>query len=120
MVRASTIASQHDARPSGAPTAGHVAVRRFEVHEGWEQAVVDACRNRPGLVDDVDGFLRLDVVRPREHPQEFWLLTYWVSEAAFQDWHRGHGRVAGHAGIPAGLKLVPGSARVDAFDHVTS
>ncbi len=103
-----------------AQTVGHVALSRFEVRAGWEDAVADAFVARPRLVDDVDGFLRLDVLRPHANPREFWLLTFWTSRDAFDTWHRGHGRVQGHAGIPAGLRLVPGSAQLDALEHVTS
>lgn len=121
MMRTSTDTLPHaGSDATAAVIAGHVAVSRFEVREGWEDAVVEAFRARPGLVDDVDGFLKLDVLRPRDNPREFWLLTYWTSESAFRQWHRGHGRTTAHAGIPEGLRLVPGSARVDAFDHVTT
>ena len=99
--------------------AGYVARSRFEVRPGWEDAVVQAFRDRPRLVEDAPGFLRLDVVRPTDNPREFWLLTYWEDAASFERWHREH-RTESHAGIPEGLRLVPGSARVDAMEHVTS
>lgn len=100
-------------------TVGFVALSRFEVREGWEHAVTEAFRSRPHLVDGAPGFVRLDVLRPHTTPTEFWLLTYWTDEASFAAWHRDHRKQAHHA-IPQGLKLVPGSARVDNFDHVAS
>lgn len=42
---------------------------------GLEDEVHEAFVHRPHLVEDADGFLRLDVLRPHENPSEFWLLT---------------------------------------------
>lgn len=44
--------------------AGHVTLSRFEVREGFEDAVAASFRSRPHLVEETDGFLRLDVLRP--------------------------------------------------------
>lgn len=100
--------------------AGHVALSRFEVREGFEDKVAAAFQARPRLVDAVEGFLRLDVLRPTERPHEFWLLTYWTDESSFQQWHHSHLRKASHAYLPEGLRLVPGSARIDNLEHVAS
>lgn len=102
------------------PAPGYAALSRFEVRDGWEVAVATAFRERPHLVEETPGFLRLDVLRPTDGPTQFWLLTYWTDEDAFRAWHRGHDRKAAHAGIPDGLRLVPGSAEIAGFEHVTS
>jgi heme oxygenase (mycobilin-producing) len=99
---------------------GYVALSRFEVRPGWEDAVAEAFRDRPGLVDRDPGFVRLEVLRPVAEPTQFWLLTYWADETSFRRWHRSHERRAAHGAIPAGLRLVPGSATLLGFDHVTS
>lgn len=100
--------------------AGFVALSRFEVRPGWEDPVAEAFQNRPRRVEHAEGFLRLDVLRPEANPAEFWLLTYWTDEAAFRTWHASHDRVAAHAGMPPGLKLLPGSAQLVSLEHVTS
>lgn len=110
------------AQPSPTSVAtrdAHVAISRFEVLDGWQDAVADAFRNRPHLVDDATGFQRLEVLRPADRPREFWLLTWWDDEPSFRRWHRDH-RTAAHQYLPPGLRLVPGSARVESFDHVAS
>lgn len=99
---------------------GYVALSRFEVRPGFEQQVTTAFQNRPHLVESAPGFVRLDVLRPAQQPTEFWLLTYWTDHASFETWHRGHGRKAAHHAMPEGLKLVPGSAELVGFEHVTS
>jgi len=101
-------------------SGGFVALSRFEVRAGWEDAVVAAFRDRPHEVERAPGFQRLDVLRPTSQPTEFWLITYWTHEQAFREWHRGHGRIEAHRGMPAGLKLVPGSAELLDLEHVTS
>lgn len=104
----------------GRTTAGHVVLSRFVVRDGWQDAVAAAFRARPGKVDTVDGFIRLDVLRPADRPCEFWLLTYWTDRNAYRRWHASHQRVDAHAGIPEGLRLVPGSAQLEAMEHITS
>lgn len=97
-----------------------VAMSRFSIANGMADPVKAAFRARPGLVDGAPGFRRMDVISPREAPQDIWLLTYWDDEASYRAWHRGHTYHESHAGIPKGLKLVPGSARIEYFDHVAS
>ena len=97
-----------------------VVISQFTVANGMEEEVREAFRRRPHLVDQAPGFLRMEVVSPREEPASFWLLTWWTSEEHFQSWHRGHKYAESHAGIPRGLKLVPGRNRVLLFDHVAT
>ena len=44
---------------------------------GMEEQVKEAFRNRPKLVENFAGFIRLEVLSPAEHPAQIWLLT-WV------------------------------------------
>lgn len=99
---------------------GYVALSRFEVVDGFSDAVVDAFRARPHLVEDAPGFVRLDVLRPVDEPSQFWLLTYWSDEEAFRVWHRSHDRTLAHRGMPEGLRLVPGSFELVGFEHVAA
>lgn len=96
------------------------ALSRFVVANGLSEEVREAFRNRPHLVDDAPGFVRMDVLVPCENPEEFWLLTTWTDQESFRTWHRGHGYKEAHAGIPKGLKLVRGETRLRRFDHITS
>jgi heme-degrading monooxygenase HmoA len=97
-----------------------VALSRFAVSNGMETQVRDAFLARPRLVDRVAGFVRMDVIQPRDDASEFWLITYWADEASYREWHRGHAYGASHAGIPRGLKLVKGRTEIICFDHVCS
>jgi heme-degrading monooxygenase HmoA len=105
-----------------APAAGcgFVALSRFVVANGMSAEVKVAFRNRPHQVDGVPGYLRMDVISPLELPEELWLITFWTDEASFQAWHHSHLYHTSHAGIPKGLKLVPGQTQIRKFEHVAS
>ncbi len=97
-----------------------VALSRFAIANGMTEAVKDAFMHRPHLVEAAPGFLRLDVISPLDTPDEIWLLTYWLDEESYRTWHRGHDYRASHGAIPHGLRLVPGSAQLRYFEHVSS
>lgn len=85
-----------------------------------EDAVKRAFQNRPHLVEDAPGFVRMEVISPSDRPAEIWLLTFWQDRASYESWHRSHGYKDSHCGIPAGLKLVPGETSLAVFEHVSS
>jgi len=96
-----------------------VVVSKFVVSNGMEREVAEAFRNRPRQVDSAPGFVRLEVLSPAENEAEFWLVTYWDSEAHYHDWHRRH-RHDSHQFIPKGLKLDPHGTELRVFRHVAS
>ena len=108
---------------SGSPqpaAAAFVALSRFTVANGLTAEVKRAFVARPHLVDRAPGFRRMEVISPLDNPDEVWLLTYWSDEQSYRLWHRGHAYRESHGGIPQGLKLVPHSAEVRFFEHVSS
>ncbi|MEX1011683.1 MAG: antibiotic biosynthesis monooxygenase [Balneolaceae bacterium] len=98
---------------------GFTAISRFEVSNHMEDEVRKAFKNRPGLVEDADGFVGLNVLSPQGNPAEFWLITHWKDEESFLHWHKNH-RIESHQLIPKGLKLVKRSFSLDFFDRITS
>lgn len=99
--------------------ARFLAVSKFRVANGREADVREAFLRRPHMVDDADGFVRMDVVSPQGNDAEFWLLTWWEDEASFRSWHHGHLYRESHAGIPKGLKLDPSATELLTFTHIT-
>jgi heme oxygenase (mycobilin-producing) len=97
-----------------------IAISQFTIANDKVNEVKQAFRDRPHLVDHARGFLRMEVISPREFPSEIWLVTYWETEEAFSKWHHSHLYRESHKGIPKGLKLVPKSARLRFFDSVSS
>ena len=83
-------------------------------------AVKRAYRERPHLVENAAGFVRLDVLSPIEHLDQIWLITYWTDQASFQQWFRTHPYKEAHQNIPAGLKLVSEQTEMLFFEHISS
>lgn len=99
---------------------GFASLSRFVIANGMEAEVKAAFRQRPHLVDGAAGFLRMEVISPVDHAEEIWLLTFWTDEVSFRSWHHSHLYRESHAGIPKGLKLVPGETKITCFEHICS
>lgn len=97
-----------------------VALSRFTVRNGKTESVREAFKQRPRLVDNAAGFVRMDVISPMDLPNEFWLITYWLERAHYDAWHRSELHRASKRKIPKGLKLLPGGTEVRFFEHLTS
>jgi heme-degrading monooxygenase HmoA len=100
--------------------ATFVALSKFLIANGMMEEVKEAFRNRPHLVDNAPGFVRMEVMRPFDSPEEVWLITYWTDEQSYRVWHRSHLYHESHKGIPKGLKVVPGSAQIRLFEFICS
>ena len=97
-----------------------VAISKFAVVNGMTAEVKEAFVKRPHLVDSADGFVRMDILSPKDAPDEIWLLTYWRDEGSFKVWHKSHLYRDSHKGIPRGLKVDPSVTEIRHFDHITS
>lgn len=89
-----------------------IALSCFTIANDMSAQVRDAFCQRPHQVDEAPGFLGMEVMSPTDNPQDIWLLTRWHDEGCYQSWHAGDGYHSSHSGIPKGLKLVPGSAKI--------
>ncbi len=97
-----------------------LSVSHFTVANDLDGKVREAFCQRPHLVDDAPGFIRMEVANPCDDAKEFWLLTWWKDEASFATWHRSHAYKEAHLGIPKGLKLDPAKTRVMGFEVFAS
>ncbi len=95
-----------------------VVLSQFRVAGEMADAVKEAFRGRPHVVDEAPGFLRLEVLSPRDQPGEIRLFTYWTDEASFRVWHLSHAYKESHRAIPKGVKVIPRSASIRVFEHV--
>jgi heme oxygenase (mycobilin-producing) len=92
---------------------------QFTVANGLTPEVKKAFQERPRLVDQAPGFVAMEVLSPRERPDEIWLMTWWEDEQSFKEWHRSEAFYESRKGIPAGLKLQPRSAKITYFSRVS-
>jgi heme oxygenase (mycobilin-producing) len=97
-----------------------VALSRFTIANEMIDQVKQAFIDRPHLVDNAPGFLRMEVISPLDNPDEIWLLTYWENEESYKAWHHSHLYHDSHKGIPKGLKLVPRSTEIRLFEYICS
>jgi heme oxygenase (mycobilin-producing) len=95
-----------------------LALSKFKVKNNMQDKVKSAFLSRPHLVDKVAGFQSMEVYTPTDDETEFWLLTRWTNESAFQKWHKSDAHNISHHGIPKGLKLEPKSTMVKYFKKV--
>ena len=95
-----------------------VAMSRFVVANGMSDKVREAFANRPGLVDSVQGFLRMEVLNAEDNQDEFWLITYWEQGEQWREWYHGQHYKDSHSGIPKGLKLDPSATMVRTFECI--
>jgi len=99
-----------------------VVISKFTVGDGGAMttAVRRAFVDRPHLVDSANGFQRMDVLSPLDHPDEIWLITHWTDQSCFKTWHASHQYQDSHSGIPPGLKLISEKTEMLFFEHVAS
>jgi heme-degrading monooxygenase HmoA len=93
-----------------------VALSCFTIANDKTNDVRAAFLDRPHLVDTASGYLGMEVMSPADNRAEVWLVTRWRDEQSYHTWHRSHEYHDSHRGIPEGLKLVPGSAKVRFFE----
>jgi signal transduction histidine kinase/heme-degrading monooxygenase HmoA len=94
------------------------AISRFRVRNGLEAEVRDAFFNRTHLVDQVPGFLGMEVFTDTDDPAIFYLLTRWTDAASFRHWHASDAHRLSHRGIPRGIKLDPSFTQVVILDRL--
>lgn len=107
-----------------------LAVSRFRVREGFEEATLHAFQHRPHVVEGWPGFLGMEVFTDGADCRCFSLVTRWTAEETFRAWHRSDSHNAAHALLPPGLKLdgaftkltilerLPAATRPDHFTDV--
>ena len=118
--RAVAVTPDPAAGAPGQAAVTFVALSKFVIANGMIAEVKEAFRQRPHLVDDQLGFVRMEVFSPLDRPEEIWLVTFWSDAESFKVWHHSHLYHQSHKGIPKGLKLVPGEQEIRHFEHICS
>lgn len=72
-------------------------MNRISVHPDHAAAFEERFRTRAGLVDQMPGFIRNEVLRPTQEGKPYIVLTYWESREAFEDWTNSEQFKQGHA-----------------------
>lgn len=88
-------------------------ISRFRVANQLSEAVAQAFRDRPHLVESAKGFVRIEVLRDADDPNIFCLFTRWADLPSYQSWHSSTAHHESHRGIPKGLKLDPAYTKIE-------
>jgi signal transduction histidine kinase/heme-degrading monooxygenase HmoA len=97
-----------------------LAVSRFRVANGLQEAVAAAFADRPGLVDAWPGFLGLETFTDTTDDAVFYLVTRWSDRAAFHSWHHSPAHRQSHNGMPQGLRLDPSYTQLVELNRIAS
>jgi heme-degrading monooxygenase HmoA len=94
-----------------------VVTSRIRVSAEHSDGLVEAFRDRAGLVDGVDGFDHLEVWRERRDMTQFVMTSWWASPDVFAAYMRSDEHRASHARVLRGADG-PRGVGVDRFDVV--
>jgi signal transduction histidine kinase/heme-degrading monooxygenase HmoA len=95
-----------------------LAVSRFRVANGFEQAVTVAFADRPRLVDAWPGFLGLETFTDTDDATMFHLVTRWTDREAFHSWHGSSAHRESHKWMPKGLRLDPSCTQLVEWERI--
>ncbi|MBF0188124.1 MAG: antibiotic biosynthesis monooxygenase [Magnetococcales bacterium] len=88
----------------------YVVMNRFAVAPDQWDAFEERFRNRAGLVDGEQGFIRNMVLRPESEEGRFVVMTLWQDRDAFEAWTRSDAFRKAHAragSVPEGMFTAP-------------
>lgn len=94
----------------------YISLSRLRIDAAMADAVIVAFRSRAHLVDDVDGFVDLQVWQAQADPGEVVMVSRWRDREAFRAYMRSDRHAASHARIPAELQA---AIRLERLEHLT-
>src|SRR4051812_23166582 len=97
------------------PHSLYVSMSRLRVAPERVDELVAAFRRRAHLVDDVPGFVDLEVWSSDREPGEVIMVSRWRDRAAFRDYMRSEAHQASHERIPADLDA---AIRLERLEHL--
>jgi heme-degrading monooxygenase HmoA len=97
-----------------------VAMNRFRVLPGAEEAFEEVWRNRKSRLDELEGFVDFKLLKgpSREDHTLYASHTVWQNEAAFEAWTRSEQFRAAHKGAGANKPLYLGHPEFEGFTSV--
>jgi len=97
-----------------------IAMNRFQVKLGEEEAFEKVWKSRDSYLEDVPGFVEFHLLRgpAAEDHTLFATHTVWQSRDAFEVWTRSEAFRKAHAGAGSNKPLYIGSPRLELFDAI--
>ena len=99
-----------------------IAMNRFQVKPGQEEAFESVWKSRDSYLEDVPGFIEFQLLRgpATEECTLFATHTVWESRDAFVAWTKSEAFRKAHAGAGNNKPLYIDSPRLELFDAVQS
>jgi heme-degrading monooxygenase HmoA len=64
----------------------YIVANRVYVASGWEDEFESRFKKRAGQIDKQEGFVRMEILKPKSDDTPYTVLTTWQNEAAFKNW----------------------------------
>jgi heme-degrading monooxygenase HmoA len=94
----------------------YVSLSRLRIDAGLADGLIVAFRSRAHLVDEVDGFVDLQVWQGQSDPGEVVMVSRWRDREAFRTYMRSDRHATSHARIPPALQA---AIRLERLEHLT-
>ena len=99
-----------------------IAMNRFKIHKGSENAFEEVWRSRDTYLDEVPGFVEFQLLRGPELEDEGVTLyashTVWKDRASFEAWTRSDAFRKAHASAGDNRGLYAGHPQFEGFEAV--
>ena len=79
-----------------------VKINAIRVPEGMGPVIEERFAARAGAMNDVEGFISFELLRPTAGEDRYFVYTRWETEAAFQAWRESQRFAESHAGQTGG------------------
>ena len=94
----------------------YVSLSRLHIASALAADLIAAFRSRAHLVDDVEGFVDLQVWQAQGDPGEVIMVSRWRDREAFRTYMRSERHAISHARIPAHVQT---AIRLERLEHLT-
>lgn len=73
-----------------------VAVNYINCTPDYRERFEELFGSRAHAIDTMPGFIEMHVLRPAKEGDNYLIVSYWETEAAFKDWTRSDAFIQGH------------------------
>ena len=97
----------------------YIAMNRFKIAPGKEQAFIDIWKNRDTFLDDVPGFKSFNLVQGPTSDEYTLFASHsvWESEQAFLDWTKSEAFRKAHANARPAKDIYLGPPQFEGFNQ---
>lgn len=73
-----------------------VAINYISCHENFRARFEELFASRAHAIDTMPGFINMHVLRPASEGEDYLIVSYWQTEAAFKEWTSSEAFRIGH------------------------